>query len=199
MADAESQIAFQQLGLGDVLRQSWLFVSPNQREYAWTEGEVISRTRPGSHILFSAAVFVPLPDSLPGMASGGAVADFDRNGWQDLFFVSGGGDGPDRLYRNNGDGTFSDRAEEAGLAVRHRGLGAAAGDYDGDGWIDLYVVSYGPAELPAARAGPPASLPQQRRRHLQRKRPPRRESAWTPTAWAARWATSTATAASTGT
>ena len=87
------------------------------------------------------------------MASGGAVADFDRDGWQDLFFVSGGGAGPDRLYLNNGDGTFSDRAEEAGLAVRHRGLGAVAGDYDGDGWIDLYVVSYGPAELPAAAPG----------------------------------------------
>ena len=100
-----------------------------------------------------AAVFVPLPDSLPEMASGGVVADFDGDGWQDLFFVSGGGAGPDRLYFNNGDGTFTDRAAEAGLAMRHRGLGATAGDYDGDGWIDLFVVSFGPADLPAPEPG----------------------------------------------
>ena len=99
------------------------------------------------------AVFTPLDDALPGMASGGAVADFDGDGWQDIFFVSGGRLAPDRLYINNGDGTFTDRAQAAGLAVRHRGLGAAAGDYDGDGWMDIFVVSFGDADPDAATAG----------------------------------------------
>ena len=75
-------------------------------------------------------------------SAGGAVGDFDRDGWQDLFVPSGGTE-PDRLYMNNGDGTFTDRAAEAGIAARHHGYGAAVGDVDGDGWLDIFVISYG--------------------------------------------------------
>ena len=76
------------------------------------------------------------------VSAGGAVGDFDRDGWQDLF-VPSGGTMPDRLYMNNGDGTFTDRAVEAGIAARHHGYGAAVGDVDSDGWLDIFVISYG--------------------------------------------------------
>ena len=76
------------------------------------------------------------------VSAGGAVGDFDRDGWQDLF-VPSGGTSPDRLYMNNGDGTFTDRASEAGIAAQHHGYGAAVGDVDSDGWLDIFVISYG--------------------------------------------------------
>ncbi len=79
-------------------------------------------------------------------AAGAAVGDFNRDGWPDLFVASGGDLGRgDYLYINNGDGTFTDRADEWGLTDIHRATGAAAADYDGDGWIDLFVLSTGPA------------------------------------------------------
>jgi len=79
------------------------------------------------------------------MSAGGAAADFDRDGWVDLFVLGGGGIA-DRLFINNRDGTFSDRAEEWGVAIAQHSFGASAADYDGDGWIDLYVTSYGPGD-----------------------------------------------------
>ena len=75
------------------------------------------------------------------MMGAGAVGDFDNDGWPDVFVLSGGTQ-PDRLFMNEG-GTFVDRAVEAGLADQHIGLGAAVGDYDGDGWQDIFVVSWG--------------------------------------------------------
>ena len=70
--------------------------------------------------------------------------DFDRDGWQDLYVPSGGGNNlPDHLFINDGDGTFTDRASEWGLTQVHMGKGAAVGDYNGDGWLDIYVTSAG--------------------------------------------------------
>ena len=77
-----------------------------------------------------------------GMTGGGAAGDFDRDGRQDLFLL-GVGEHPDMLFLNNGDGTFTDRASEWGVDARHMGAGVAVGDYDGDGWLDLYVTSLG--------------------------------------------------------
>jgi enediyne biosynthesis protein E4 len=84
----------------------------------------------------------------PESVGGGCVFfDYDRDGLLDLYMVNGGdfrGDGaPNKLYRNRGDGTFEDATEAAGAGDAGFGIGAVAGDYDGDGWEDLYVCNLG--------------------------------------------------------
>jgi hypothetical protein len=89
---------------------------------------------------------VPNAGMIPGtnewITSGIAVGDFNRDGWPDLFVVRGG-TGYDRLFINQGNGTFLDRAAVWGVAAAHGGCGAAVGDLDGDRWPDLCVASYG--------------------------------------------------------
>lgn len=79
----------------------------------------------------------------PGFLAGGVVGDFDNDGFQDLFYPSGG-DVADKLYMNQGNGTFADQASARGVGVIHRSTAAAVGDYNGDGWLDIYVTSLGP-------------------------------------------------------
>ncbi len=77
----------------------------------------------------------PLSSSF--MYGGGAAGDFNNDGWPDLYVVGGGGPlGPDRLFLNNGDGTFTDHAAAWGVADLHVGFGIALGDYNRDGWLD---------------------------------------------------------------
>jgi enediyne biosynthesis protein E4 len=83
--------------------------------------------------------------------TGVAIFDYDNDGWPDIFIVNGTkldgfppGKAPtNHLYRNNHDGTFSDVTEKAGLAHTGWGQGVCVGDYDNDGWEDLYVTYYG--------------------------------------------------------
>jgi hypothetical protein len=92
---------------------------------------------------------------LPIIASMGAsvtVVDFDRDGWLDLYVVSSREGGKNRLYRNNGDGTFTDVAEKMGVADLNKpgtGVcqGAVWGDFDNDGYEDLLVYKWGKPEL----------------------------------------------------
>ena len=88
---------------------------------------------------------------LEAMGSGIAWLDYNRDGWPDLYLVNGGRwpellQGKSRvsnaLYRNNGDGTFSDVTEKAGVGDRNWGMGVAVGDYNNDGWDDLYLCNY---------------------------------------------------------
>ncbi len=94
------------------------------------------------------------------MGGGVAMFDYDRDGRLDLFFVNGGKTGGadfgrgdpgywNRLYRQNADGSFTDVTAAAGLnaAGDVYGMGAAVGDFDGDGFADLYVTNYGPNAL----------------------------------------------------
>src|SRR5438034_7304361 len=71
---------------------------------------------------------------------GVAVGDFDQDGHDDVYFVNQLG--PNRLYRNKGDGTFTDVTKQAGVGLGDRVCVAAAwGDYDNDGYPDLFVTS----------------------------------------------------------
>ena len=78
-----------------------------------------------------------------------AWADYDNDGYLDLYIADGViGDGaPNVLYHNNGDGTFTNTAETAGVANTGNSLGTAWGDYDKDGYIDLHVVNFGQSNV----------------------------------------------------
>ena len=83
--------------------------------------------------------------------AGCAFFDYDNDGWMDIYLVNSGKcdfftpDPPLRnaLYKNNRDGTFTDVTEKAGVASSGFGQGVAVGDYDADGFPDLYVSQYG--------------------------------------------------------
>jgi len=87
--------------------------------------------------------------------AGCAFLDFDNDGWMDIFLVNSG---PcdfftpakplsNALYRNNRDGTFTDVTAKAGITSAGYGMGAAVGDYDNDGYPDLFVSSYNDSKL----------------------------------------------------
>ncbi len=87
---------------------------------------------------------IGIPGTQEWQTGGLAVGDFNNDGWQDIFWI-GGGLAADRLFINDGDGTFTNQAAAWGVAGPHCGNGAAVGDYDRDGWLDIYVTSFGPA------------------------------------------------------
>ena len=87
--------------------------------------------------------------------TGVAIFDYDNDGWPDIFIVNGttlegfpGKDAPtNHLYHNNHDGTFTDVTAKAGLTATGWGQGVCVGDYDNDGWEDLYVTYWGKNRL----------------------------------------------------
>lgn len=75
--------------------------------------------------------------------SGVAWIDYDNDGFPDLFFVNGAPGSPNVLYHNNHDGTFTDVTKTAGINTTCFGMGGAVGDYNNDGWPDLYLTCLG--------------------------------------------------------
>src|SRR5215475_418546 len=131
-------------GVGQLLRpriaaaqQPALFteIPPSVSGITWVHENAMSPTR-------------YLPETL---GPGCAFLDFDNDGWMDIFLVNSGPSDfwkpsqPVRnaLYKNNRDGTFTDVTAKAGVGGEYFGMGVAVGDYDNDGWPDLFVTSYG--------------------------------------------------------
>ena len=94
--------------------------------------------------------------SIETMTGGVALFDYNNDGLLDIFFTNGAEipslqkSNPsfhNRLFRNNGDGTFTDVTEKAGLAGVGYAMGVAAGDYDNDGFVDLYVAGFNRNQL----------------------------------------------------
>ncbi len=90
------------------------------------------------------------------IGSGVALMDYDHDGWLDIYMVNGstydaetGKTTPPHasLFHNNHDGTFTDVAEKAGVTNGRWGFGVAVGDFDNDGWPDLYVANFGKNRL----------------------------------------------------
>jgi hypothetical protein len=119
-------------------RVTFVEVPPAQSKITWVHDNGRSELR-------------HLPETCGG---GGLFFDFDNDGWMDIYLVNSGPSDfytpktpiKNALYRNNGDGTFTDVTDKAGVAcgqMGNFGMGAAAADFDGDGWQDLYVTNYG--------------------------------------------------------
>ncbi|MGA2653956.1 MAG: CRTAC1 family protein [Terracidiphilus sp.] len=96
------------------------------------------------------------PYILETIGSGACLLDYDRDGWLDIFLVNGStyealdgkAEAPHAaLFHNNHDGTFTNVASIAGVTNDRWGFGCAVGDYDNDGWPDIYVGNYGKNRL----------------------------------------------------
>jgi hypothetical protein len=89
------------------------------------------------------------------MGGGGGFIDYNGDGLLDIYLVcysqTPQADGRDKLkdvlYRNNGDGTFTEVTEKAGISNSMLGMGLAVGDYNNDGWSDMYITGYGASKL----------------------------------------------------
>lgn len=117
--------------------------------------EEVSRTAGVNFVHQGPVLDHKLDPIMPEVASMGAavsIVDFDRDGWPDIYVTNSATGSKNALYRNNHDGTFTDVAEQMGVAdVNQPGtgvsMGAIWGDYDNDGYEDLFLYKWGKPEL----------------------------------------------------
>ena len=109
--------------------------------------------RAGIHFVHNNGAFGKkyLPET---MGPGVAFIDYDNDGWTDIFLVNGtdwtghaSKHSTPKLYHNNHDGTFTDVTHKAGLDIEIFGMGVAVGDYDNDGYDDLFITAMGQSRL----------------------------------------------------
>jgi hypothetical protein len=107
-------------------------------------------------IKWNIKTLVPGPKYLiETMGGGGGFIDYNGDGLLDIYLVcysqnpqpDGNSMLRDVLYRNNGDGTFTDVTQSAGISNSMRGMGLTVGDYDNDGWPDIYITGFGASKL----------------------------------------------------
>ncbi|MFQ5738835.1 MAG: CRTAC1 family protein [Acidobacteriota bacterium] len=142
------QVAFG-LGCGAAL-----FLPPSREVFANSDVRFVDITRPsGIHFVHGSA---PEKKYIVESMSGGVILfDYDNDGWLDLYFVNSltvdtarkPRSAQSQLYRNHHDGTFRDVSEESGAGYPGWGMGGCSGDFDGDGWLDLYVTALGSNRL----------------------------------------------------
>jgi hypothetical protein len=116
----------------------------------------------------------PRKNILSSMSGGVIILDYDRDGWPDIYFTNAptvemalkGQKSRGALYHNNHDGTFSDLTDKSGLSAPCFAMGGAVGDYDNDGWPDLYgtrlggnVLFHNNAMAPLLTSPPKRTLP----------------------------------------
>ncbi|HEX4488770.1 MAG TPA: CRTAC1 family protein [Terriglobales bacterium] len=142
-----------------------------RRQWLWLASAFGASSLAPNSLLFAetAPLFLEIPPSVSGISwvhenamspkhylpetlgPGCAFLDFDNDGWMDIFLVNSGPADfwkPARpvhnaLYKNNRNGTFTDVTASAGVDGAFFGMGVAVGDYDNDGWPDIFVSSYG--------------------------------------------------------
>ena len=140
-----------------VAAESRLVASPSSQPQAATEalrpsGPIVFTDiteQAGIHFKYNNGAFGKkyLPET---MGPGVCFIDYDNDGWQDILIINSmdwpghkSGRSTPALYHNNKDGTFTDVTRQAGLAIEIYGLGCTVGDYDNDGFDDIYITAVG--------------------------------------------------------
>jgi len=147
-------LAIRRLSAGREIKAGTLNAEAALARYGFFVQEVARSS--GINFVHKAPTLDPRLDHImPQVASMGAavsVADFDRDGWADIYVTSSGEGSYNSLYRNMGDGSFADVAAKMGVADLNQvgtgvSMGAVWGDYDNDGYEDLFVYKWGRPEL----------------------------------------------------
>ena len=147
-------LAIRRLSAGREIKAGTLNAETALARYGFFLQEVARSS--GINFVHKAPILDPRLDHImPQVASMGAavsVADFDRDGWADIYVTSSGEGSYNSLYRNMGDGSFADVAAKMGVADLNQvgtgvSMGAVWGDYDNDGYEDLFVYKWGRPEL----------------------------------------------------